>query len=191
MTDSAGEKFVVRALRAEEWQRAKELRLLALRDPVAPIAFLETYEEAVERPDSFWQERAVRSGEGAPGARQFIAEAGDGDWVGTFALLVEEAGSTDWAGFPVERNQGHVVGVFVRQDWRGGEVSTALLDAAVGWAWERGLERVRLIVHEDNTRAQAFYRRAGFVPSGVTVPLPQAPGEKELEFVLERARQGL
>ncbi|MGC0331037.1 GNAT superfamily N-acetyltransferase [Streptomyces sp. SAI-170] len=187
MTDSAGEKFVVRALRAEEWQQAKELRLLALRDPVAPIAFLETYEEAVERPDSFWQERAARSGEGASGARQFIAEAGDGDWVGTFTLLVEEAGSTDWAGFPVERHQGHVVAVFVRQDWRGGDVSTALLDAAVGWAWERGLERVRLIVHEDNARAQGFYRRSGFVPSGVTVPLPQAPGEKELEFVLERA----
>jgi GNAT superfamily N-acetyltransferase len=188
MTGSPGEKFVVRALRAEEWQRAKELRLVALRDPVAPIAFLDTYEEAVERPDSYWQERAAGSGEGASGARQFIAEAGDGEWVGTFALLVEEAGSTDWAGFPVERDQGHVVGVFVRPEWRGGAVAPALLEAAVGWAWERGLERVRLIVHEDNARAQRFYRRAGFMPSGVTVPLPQAPGEKELEFVLEKTR---
>jgi ribosomal protein S18 acetylase RimI-like enzyme len=67
-------------------------------------------------------------------------------------------------------------------------VSAALLDAAVAWAWERGLERVRLIVHEDNARAQGFYRRAGFVPSGVIVPLEQAPGEKELEFVLESGR---
>jgi hypothetical protein len=44
---------------------------------------------------------------------------------------------------------------------------------------------VRLIVHEENGRAQRFYRRVGFLPSGVTVPLGDA-GELELEFVLER-----
>lgn len=49
-----------------------------------------------------------------------------------------------------------------------------------------GAERVRLIVHEDNGRAQGFYRKVGFVPSGVRVPLPQAQGESELELVLER-----
>jgi ribosomal protein S18 acetylase RimI-like enzyme len=61
-----------------------------------------------------------------------------------------------------------------------------LFEAALEWAWGTGAERVRLIVHEENTRAQAFYRKAGFAPSGVTVPLPQAPGQVELEFVLEK-----
>lgn len=164
----------------------RELRLASLRDPLAHLAFLETYENAVERPDSFWQERAAGSGEGASGARQFVAEAAGGRWVGTATVLVEEAGTTDWAGFPVERRQGHVVGVYVRPEHRGTGLTKALFDAALEWAWGIGLERVRLIVHEDNRRAQAFYRKVGFVPSGVTVPLGDAPGESELEFVLER-----
>ncbi|MFJ1810254.1 MULTISPECIES: GNAT family N-acetyltransferase [unclassified Streptomyces] len=178
--------YVVRVVRAEEWASVKALRLLALEDPAAPLAFLETYETAAERSDSFWQERAAGAAEGAGGARQYIAEADDGQWAGTVTVLVEEAGSVDWAGFPVERRQGHVVGVFVRKEWRGSGMTQALLDAAVGWAWREGLERVRLIVHERNLRAQGAYRKAGFVPTGRTVPLGKGAEENEYEFVLER-----
>ncbi|MET7654213.1 GNAT family N-acetyltransferase [Streptomyces sp. NPDC005486] len=178
--------YVVRVVRAEEWASVRALRLLALEDPAAPLAFLETYETAAERPDSFWQERAAGAAEGAGGARQYIAEAEDGQWAGTVTVLVEEAGSVDWAGFPVERRQGHVVGVFVRKEWRGSGMTQALLDAAVSWAWREGLERVRLIVHERNLRAQGAYRKAGFVPTGRTVPLAKGAEENEYEFVLER-----
>ncbi|MEU6685027.1 GNAT family N-acetyltransferase [Streptomyces sp. NPDC046832] len=177
--------YVIRSVRAEEWPAAKELRLAALRDPVAHLAFLETYEEAVARPDSFWRERTAGAAEGADKAQQIIAEGPDGRWVGTLTVLVEEPGTTDWAGFPVERKQGHVVGVFVRPEERGSGLTEVLFDAALEWSWGRGLERVRLIVHEENGRAQRFYRRAGFLPSGLTVPLGDA-GERELEFVLER-----
>lgn len=111
--------YVIRSIRADEWPAAKELRLAALRDPVAPLAFLETYEQAVARPDSFWQERAAGACEGADGAQQIIAEGPDGIWVGTLTVLVEEPGTTDWAGFAVERKQGHVVAVFVRPEERG------------------------------------------------------------------------
>ncbi|MER5753201.1 GNAT family N-acetyltransferase [Streptomyces sp. NPDC002088] len=179
--------YVIRAIRADEWEAVKQLRLDALRDPVAHLAFLETYEKAVAEPDSFWQGRAERSGEGATGVRQFIAEGADGAWVGSVTVLVEEAGTTDWAGFPVERMQGHVVGVFVRPEGRGTGLVKALFDAGVEWAWERGVERVRLLVHEDNARAQAAYRKLGFAPSGVTVPYVHGEEQRELEFVLERA----
>ncbi|MFD9395207.1 GNAT family N-acetyltransferase [Streptomyces sp. NPDC060000] len=178
--------YVVRVVRAEEWASVKALRLLALQDPAAPLAFVETYEAAAERPDSFWQERAVGASEGAGGARQFVAEAEDGQWAGTVTVLVEEAGSVDWAGFPVERRQGHVVGVFVRKEWRGSGMTGELLEAAVDWAWGLGLERVRLIVHERNLRAQGAYRKAGFMPTGRTVPLGEEGEENEYEFVLER-----
>ncbi|MEU5888201.1 GNAT family N-acetyltransferase [Streptomyces sp. NPDC047461] len=187
MSDSIPDAYVVRPIRADEWPAVKELRLVALQDPAAPVAFLETYEKALTHPDSFWQERAVGSSKVDGGARQFIAEAADGTWVGSVVVLIEEAGTDDWAGFPVERDQGHVVGVFVRPEWRGGGVTKALFEAAVDWAWGRGVEAVRLIVHEDNPRAQGFYRKAGFVPTGKTVPLPGNEGEIELEFVLEKA----
>jgi GNAT superfamily N-acetyltransferase len=186
MTSLTSDDYVVRAIRPDEWPAVKQLRLDALRDPVADIAFLETYDDALGSPDSFYQERAARSAEEGSGARQFIAEAPDGTWAGTVTLLTEEAGTTDWAGYPVDQRQGHVVGVFVRPEHRGNGLIKALFDAAVEWAWERGAERVRLIVHEDNARAQGAYRKAGFAPSGVVVAFSKDEGEKELEFVLER-----
>ncbi|MFF9816771.1 GNAT family N-acetyltransferase [Streptomyces sp. NPDC014006] len=186
MDSLTSDDLAIRPIRAEDWPAVKELRLAALRDPLAHLAFLETYEQAAERSDAFWQERAAGSGEGGTGARQFVAEGADGQWAGSVTVLVEEAGTTDWAGFPVERRQGHVVGVYVRPEHRGSGLTKALFDAALEWAWGIGLERVRLIVHEDNKRAQGFYRKAGFVPSGLTVPLPGAPEQTELEFVLER-----
>ncbi|MFF0964571.1 GNAT family N-acetyltransferase [Streptomyces sp. NPDC003703] len=184
--DKHDEKYLVRAIRADEWPAVKALRLEALQDPVAHLAFLETYEEAVERPDSFWRERAAGAAEGSTEVRQFIAEAPDGTWVGSVTLLMEEAGTTDWAGFPIERRQGHLVGVYVRPEHRGCGLTEVLFDEALRWAWEIGAERVRLIVHEENGRAQRFYRRVGFLPTGRTVPLASAPDANELEYVLER-----
>ncbi|MDG9695203.1 GNAT family N-acetyltransferase [Streptomyces sp. DH17] len=187
MSASVPGDYVIRSIRADEWPAVKELRLRALRDPLAHLAYLETYDDAAARPDSFWQERAAKSAEGASGARQIIAEGPGGLWLGTLTVLVEEAGTTDWAGSPVERRQGHVVGVFVRREWRGSGLTKALFDTGLEWAWASGLERVRLIVHPDNGRAQAAYRKAGFAPSGRTVPLVGGgPGEVELEFVVER-----
>ncbi|MGW0818901.1 GNAT family N-acetyltransferase [Streptomyces viridiviolaceus] len=186
MSSSVPGDYVIRSIRADEWPAVKELSLRALRDPVAHLAYLETYDVAVARPDSFWQERAAGGAEGASGAQQIVAEGPGGSWLGSLTVLWEEAGTTDWAGFPVERRQGHVVGVFVRPEWRGSGLAKALFDAGVQWAWDRGAERVRLIVHEDNGRAQGFYRKAGFVPTGVVVPMARKPGESELEFALER-----
>ncbi|MFJ9589179.1 GNAT family N-acetyltransferase [Streptomyces acidicola] len=179
---------VVRAIRADEWQRVKGLRLEALRDPVAELAFLETYEEAAAKPDSFWEGRAAGAAEGTRERQQFIAETAGGEWVGTVVVLLEEAGSLDVFGGAVEREQAHVVGVFVRPGYRGGAagVTGALFEAALEWAWAAGVERVRLFVHERNTRAEAFYRKAGFVVSGVTQPEPTGVGGRELEYVVER-----
>ncbi|MFF8596721.1 GNAT family N-acetyltransferase [Streptomyces sp. NPDC015220] len=180
------EKYLVRAIRAEEWPAVKALRLRALRDPIAHLAFLETYEDAAAKPDSFWQERAAKASTGETGVRQFVAQGPDGEWVGSVTVLLEEAGTTDWAGFPVERRQGHLVGVYVRPEHRGCGLTEVLFDEAVQWAWAIGVERIRLIVHEDNGRAQRFYRRVGFLPTGRTVPLAGKPGETELEYALER-----
>ncbi|MEV8551394.1 GNAT family N-acetyltransferase [Streptomyces glaucescens] len=179
------ETFVVRAVRAEEWSQVKALRLAALRDPLAHLAFLDTYEDAVTRSDSYWRERAAGASEGAAGARQIVAVGPGGVWAGTATVLVEEAGTTDWAGCEVERRQGHVVGVFVRPEFRGRGLTERIFAAALAWSWEIGVERVRLIVHEDNERAQGFYRKVGFAPSGVAVPMAGKPDERELEFVLE------
>ncbi|MGW7613236.1 GNAT family N-acetyltransferase [Streptomyces sp. NPDC054766] len=179
---------VFRSIRPDEWRQVKELRLDALRDPVAHLAFLETYEDAAAESDAFWQDRTAGAAVGVVERQQLVAVGEDGVWAGSVTVLVEEAGVRDWLGSMVERTQGHLVGVFVRPEYRGSEagVTRALFDAALAWSWEIGLERVRLFVHERNGRAEAFYRKAGFLPTGETVPMPGDTGELELEFVITR-----
>ncbi|MER5640137.1 GNAT family N-acetyltransferase [Kitasatospora sp. NPDC002227] len=179
-------EHVIRAVTAEDWQRVKELRLAALQDPVADIAFLETYDNAAARPDSFWQERAAGS-RGALIAQQFIAERPDGGWDGAVTVLIERAGRPDILGLPNEVDQAHLAGVFVRPEQRGTGLVGALVDAAV--AFSRELDdpevfRVRLFVHQDNPRAEASYRKLGFARSGHTVPVPGDDSRVEHELVL-------
>lgn len=69
----------VRRVEAGEWSQVKDLRLRALADPAAPIAFLDTVEHASGQPDRFWQERTVNAAEPSAAA-QFVAvtDAGSG-----------------------------------------------------------------------------------------------------------------
>ncbi|MGW6537834.1 GNAT family N-acetyltransferase [Streptomyces sp. NPDC055051] len=178
--------YEIRSVLADEWEKARELRLAALRDPVAHLAFLETHADAEARPDDFWQERtaaAAATGEGR--VRQFVAEASDGRWLGTVTVLVERPTDEVRFGDPAKVDQTHLVGVFVRPEARGGGVVDALFRAAVEWSWTvDGVRRVRLYVHEENARAAAFYRRFGFVPSGERVPMPGDTGAYENEYEL-------
>ncbi|GGT55551.1 GNAT family N-acetyltransferase [Streptomyces purpureus] len=182
-------EHVIRAIRADEWEKARELRLAALRDPVASVAFLETYESAVARDDSFWQERTAGAADGTS-VRQFVAEAPDGSWEGTVSVLVERPGEEPRFGEPASVDQTHLVAVYVRPEARGTGVTDELFRAAVEWSWslpEPAIQRVRLYVHEDNPRAEAFYRRFGFVESGETVGVPGDEGAREKEYELRRA----
>ncbi|MBL1095009.1 MULTISPECIES: GNAT family N-acetyltransferase [Streptomyces] len=129
--------YVIRRVRADEWPAVKELRLAALREPVAPIAFLETYAQAQAQADTFWKDRTARGAEGEPHRCHLVAEGARGDWVGTVTVLVEEPGAEDFTGELVEQRQAHVVAVFVREEHRGGPVAPALLRAAVGWSLAR------------------------------------------------------
>ncbi|WP_315092893.1 GNAT family N-acetyltransferase [uncultured Cellulomonas sp.] len=158
-------QVVVRRIRADEWELARDLRLDALRDEAAGIAFLESYEHAAAQPDEFYRSRAAASADGDDVA-QLVAVEGR-TWVGSATVLVERAGSRDYQGRPVERSRAVVVGVYVRPEDRGAGAIDRLLEAAARWSRDQGFDELALGVHVDNARAQASYRRAGFVPSGV------------------------
>ncbi|MFF4186822.1 GNAT family N-acetyltransferase [Streptomyces sp. NPDC001691] len=181
-------EHVIRPVRADEWLKVKELRLASLLDPAAPVAFLDTYESAVARPDAYWQERAAGASQQEGSVRQFIAEGPDGEWAGQVVVLVEAEGDDDVFGNRIAAPQAHLVGVFVRPGHRGVGLTERLFAAALEWAWalpEPRLHRVRLFVHENNPRAQGFYRKAGFVPTGVTALL-SGDGFYDLEMEIIR-----
>ncbi|MEU9622322.1 GNAT family N-acetyltransferase [Streptomyces sp. NPDC087228] len=206
-------EHLIRAVRADEWSLVKELRLSALRDPVAPMAFLETYAQSAAHSDEFWRDRALSASEAGGGeVRQFVAVAPDGRWDGSVTVLIERPDGDEGEGENADRDrdadgdgdsgggavpfgapaglhQAHVVGVFVRPEARGAGLAEELFRAGTDWAWSLGeprIERVRLYVHEDNARAAAFYRRIGFAPTGQSVPVPSDPSAREIEYAVGR-----
>lgn len=171
----------VRRVRADEWEWIRDLRLDAVSDPAAPIAFLHSYDEEAAHEDAFWQDRASGASAGDAVA-QFVAEA-DGEWIGTLTVLRWAAGATDHHGRTVTVPRGDVVGVYVRPEQRGQGVIDALFDAGVRWARGIGDDRLVLDVHVDNIRAQAAYRRIGFSDTGLTFS-GSIGAEIEMERVL-------
>lgn len=168
----------VRRVRADDWRSARALRLDALRDEAAGIAFLETYDRAAAEPDVFYQGRTARASTGDEVA-QFVAIDGPA-WVGSVTVIAQRAGSLDYHGLPVEQSRATVVGVFVRREHRGSGLVDRLLETCAQWAGDLGFELLTLGVHQDNVRAQGAYRRAGFAPSGVTFESTIGP---EIEMV--------
>ncbi|MET9346688.1 GNAT family N-acetyltransferase [Streptomyces termitum] len=180
---------VIRPVRSGEWEAVRELRLAALRDPVAALAFVESYEEAAALPDAFWRERAEGGSEDrGTWIRQFVAEAADGRWVGTATVLVERPGGGPGPFGEVTEAQTDVVGVYVRPEARGSGLVDALLRTAVEWSWaqEPPVGRVRLFVNEENGRAEAVYRRFGFVPTGGRADTLGSGEPRDLEYELRR-----
>ncbi|MCI9858058.1 GNAT family N-acetyltransferase [Microbacterium proteolyticum] len=155
---------VVRRVRAGEGPRVRELRLRAVGDPVASIAFLTTRAQELARDRTFWVERAARGATGESAA-MFVAEDTD-TWVGSVTVLVRRAGDLDHTGRRLAQDRADVVGVYVAPEARGSGAVDALLDAAARWTADQGFETLSLDVHVDNVRAQAVYRRAGFVETG-------------------------
>lgn len=158
----------IRRVHADEWRQVRELRLDALRDPLAPVAFLDTYESSAARPDEFWQQRAAGAATGTRVAQLVAVASTDSTWVGTVTVLAQDVDDKDDAGRPLDEPRGLVVGVYVRPEQRGTGLIDRLLEAAADWARGQGLPRLALGVHSGNPRALGAYRRAGFTPSGVT-----------------------
>ncbi len=163
----------IRAVRPDEWERVRDLRLQALKD--TPIAYIERYDDAVRLSDGEWRMRAKRGAQGAKSTK-WVAEDPNGRWVGTMTGYVED-GSAAW-----------VVGVYVAPDYRGRSAGVAdrLLDAVIAWARDQAkVSELRLEVREDNESAKRFYTRRGFRPTGKVQPFPIDPAYDEIEMSLD------
>jgi len=162
--------LIVRRTSETDWPNVRALRLEMLAD--TPLAYGETLETALARPEAEWRMRAAR-GDG-PGTTAVAAIDGDtGQWIGTMGGFLGGFGSTG----PL------LVGVYVAPGSRGrtSGVADALLDAIEDWARGHGTT-LSLHVHEDNARAITFYERRGFTYTGRSAPYDLAPSRLELEM---------
>jgi GNAT superfamily N-acetyltransferase len=152
----------IRQLTGDDWAIYRDVRLAALTD--APYAFAST----VEREAAFdeWQWRAQLDR-----ATWFVAL--DGAPVGLVGGFAEED-SADL----------HLIGMWVRGEVRGRGVAAGLVDGFLTWAKGQRPAGVVLWVADGNDRAQAFYRRYGFGPTGHRQPLPSNPNVGEEKWRL-------
>ncbi|WP_042427145.1 GNAT family N-acetyltransferase [Streptacidiphilus anmyonensis] len=159
--------YRVRRIEAGEWRELRALRLEALTDTPTAFSTSRAADEAL--PDGAWQAQAAAAATGASTAL-FVAVGRDGSWLGM-------AGA---APVPDVPDHAHVYSVYVTPAHRGRSGPAAdLVTAAVGFARARiDVGHLTLGVHEANARAQSFYHRLGFVPTGLEVPYPLDPAER-------------
>ncbi len=162
----------VRRVTADDWIAVRKLRLRALQDPAAALAFLDTFENASAQPDEFWRQRTENAAEGGPNA-QYVAIAGDGEWFGSATVIPSRVAGGDATAL--------VVGVYVADGHRGAGTVEALFDECTAWAAEQGYAELTLEVHVENARAQAAYGRCGFTRTGLITVLPNGH-----EYVMTR-----
>ena len=175
--------YVVRRVRAGEWQAARDLRLEALRDPVAHLAFLTQLDDALARSDDDWRERTEAASAG-PSVAQFVASTEEGELLGTATALCSAT-----VGAPTGRQDGRadIVAVYVRAECRGGGVLQRLLEGIETWLRRAGIGQARLHVHEENHRARAAYFKSGYVETGVR---REVRNGQELEMVRDLQVEG-
>jgi len=118
-------------------------------------------------PDYFREAPADAAGSWTPGrgpwATVLVATspAGRGKVVG-FAAVKVVVTPRDPAMVP--RRRAHLEMVVVDEGHRQAGIGTALMEAATGWARERGAEEMVLTVWSDNAAAEALYGRLGYEP---------------------------
>lgn len=152
-------KFTIRRATAADAGRLAEL---------AARTFSETY-AAYNDPADMAAHISARYSEGKqaeeladPASTYIVAELPD-QLIGYAYLVAQQAPGGIPLDSPVE-----VVRFYVASEWHGHGVAQRLMDACVAVARQQGGRTLCLGVWEENPRAIAFYRKAGFIVVGKT-----------------------
>jgi RimJ/RimL family protein N-acetyltransferase len=163
--------YKIRQTTREDWRELRALRLAALRDPVAPVAFYERYDKALRQNRREWERRAQGEHDGTV---TFIGEVEDGSWGGMLSVIATSRCA-------------RVISVYMLPEHRGTGLAGELIRTAIAWA---GGREVRLHVHENNPRAARFYAAIGFRPTGESDPDPRDPSLCAYELALKPDQPG-
>lgn len=131
-----------------QWRELKAIRLEALR--AEPAVFGASFEEAVVRPDDYWQHRITDSG-----SVHLIARAGRRPIGMVGAYLGPNDGEQDVA---------IVFGMYVTKEYRGRGAGRLLLGSLIDHVvtWFPEITTVRLWVGPEQTAAYRLYQAIGF-----------------------------
>jgi GNAT superfamily N-acetyltransferase len=162
--------LIIRRLTPADWAVSRQVRLTALAE--APYAFMSTLAREEAFDEQVWRRRLA-----SPTAATFLAWV-HGEPAGTATGKIDDpddefACAGAW----------QLVGMWVDPKVRGTEVAGALVETVAEHAAGQGADTLVLWVTEVNERAQAFYRRLRFVPTGARQPVrPDEPDHIELQM---------
>lgn len=168
----------IRRMAAGEWELLRAVRLEMLAD--TPTAYVESLASAQAQTEGQWRSRAAAMT--APGSVTFIADDGSAGsaFSGLMRVVVKH---------PQDESrplQAMLISVYVAAPQRGTGLADEILKTSVAAAAdELGAGLLQLGVHEDNTRALAFYARHGFVDTGRRDVYPLEASKKEIIMELE------
>jgi ribosomal protein S18 acetylase RimI-like enzyme len=154
-------------LGADSWQAYRAIRLAMLEE--SPSVFGSTHAEAASFDEQLWRQRLADN-------VVILASVGAS---AAGSVMYSEFGMTD-------PGDCALFGMWVDPGFRGTGIGRALVDAVVAQARAAGKRRLVLHVVTGNDPASRLYERAGFVPTGHTVPFPldDSVVEVEMELVL-------
>lgn len=144
--------IVIRKLEREDWQVLRKLRLRAMK--ADPYAFGSTYDREIAIDQAGWLKRFERT--------TWFAALNEGD--DPCGLAAGMRSSDD----PPHARE--LVSMWVAKEVRGRGVGDSLVTAVGEWARDEGATELYLWVAVGNTRAEDFYARYGFEPTGIRAP---------------------
>lgn len=144
----------VERLTEDDWETLREIRLRALTTDGA--AYGSSLEREQGLKESHWRMRLRAS-------PWFVAL--DREQMVGLVCVISEPGA------PAEER--HLVGLWVSPEHRGTGAGDALLGAAERWANTDGAALTSLWLMDGNAAAERLYRRAGYAPTGVRMPMPR------------------
>jgi GNAT superfamily N-acetyltransferase len=162
----------VSRLLPQDWQAYRAIRLAMLQE--SPLSFGSTHAQAASFDEQLWRQRLADNA-------VMLAVVGT---TPAGSAMYSEFGMTD-------SGDCALYGMWVDPRFRRAGVGLVLVDSVIAWARAAGKRRVVLRVVADNAPAAGLYERAGFVPTGRTIPCSpdeQTAGtafEVEMALVLE------
>jgi ribosomal protein S18 acetylase RimI-like enzyme len=165
-------EITVRALREEDWQQFRDIRLMALRD--SPEAFVATVAQETSLDEQAWHDRMRR-------ACRLVAER-DRTPMGVVSL---------GQGDPEQPCTVELFGLWVAPEGRGSGVAWKLVEAGAAQALADGHKNLGYWVGTNNGPAVAFASSFGFRPTGTRRPMRvtnETDGAEEMVMVLPLGR---
>ncbi len=148
---------IIRQAQESDAQAYRELRLEGLRNH--PEAFSADHDVSAARPKEFWEERMRSLGD----ENMIFFAVHENELIGMCGIYRGDS--------PKTRHSAYIVGVYVKEEWRGMRIPDELIAACGEWAHEHEIHILKLGVASANAPAIRCYLRCGFTVYGVE---PQA-----------------